>query len=415
MRTPPLGRGALRRQLAGDWLGVTTTVRSRTRVVPPQPASSDDEQPRAPRWPPRASRRARCGEGIVASRRVPAPGGLSIARTPSTTARRSCSPRSPLPASGRAPPTPSSATTHHDAAVAVAAQLDARLGRLRVARDVGQRLGHDEVRGRLDRRRQAAVDRDLARRPGPASAAASAAIAGSRPLRVRMAGWMPRASSRRSPSAASRRTAEPVDQRPGLGVADRRAQHAQLEGERQRAAAGRRRGGRARCAGGPRRRPRRCAGATRAGPPRARAGRPSGARCRSPATTPPRPPGRARGSCPARRRGRSPPRGGRPARPRSTRGPIPARAARPGGRPRRRTPRGRAASRRWRPSGRPGSRPASRAPARSARRAAPAARGRSCTARCSSASSVAMTSTAAAGTSASRTSPRPRTQAHGPR
>ena len=49
--------------------------------------------------------------------------------------------------------------------------------------------------------------------------------------------------------------------------------------------------------------------------------------------------------------------------------------------PRRRRPRGRAASRRSPPSGRPGSRPASRAPARSARRAGPAARGRSCTAR----------------------------------
>ena len=50
-----------------------------------------------------------------------------------------------------------------------------------------------------------------------------------------------------------------------------------------RAAAARRRGGRARSGGGRRRRPRRCARARRAAPPRARAGRPSGARCRSPA------------------------------------------------------------------------------------------------------------------------------------
>ena len=77
----------------------------------PAAAGQQDHEQRERRAGGRAPHAGPCGEGIVASRRVPAPGGLSIARTPSTTARRSCSPRSPLPALGSAPPTPSSATT----------------------------------------------------------------------------------------------------------------------------------------------------------------------------------------------------------------------------------------------------------------------------------------------------------------
>ena len=66
--------------------------------------------------------------------------------------------------------------------------------------DVGERFGGDEVRGGLDgggrRRRVDEVDRDGRRRASAASAAA-------RPRSVRMAGWMPRASSRSSASAAA--------------------------------------------------------------------------------------------------------------------------------------------------------------------------------------------------------------------
>src|SRR3954465_10310345 len=51
------------------------------------------------------------GHGIRASRRVPAPGGLSMLSVPPTVASRSCSPRSPLPASRSTPPTPAAATS----------------------------------------------------------------------------------------------------------------------------------------------------------------------------------------------------------------------------------------------------------------------------------------------------------------
>ena len=91
---------------------VTTTVRSCTTVVPPQPAS---RQRRAASARPRRAAAPSCRlcrrDGIRPRSRVPPPGGLSIASTPSTTASRSCSPRRPLPASSRRRPTPSSATS----------------------------------------------------------------------------------------------------------------------------------------------------------------------------------------------------------------------------------------------------------------------------------------------------------------
>ena len=222
------------------------------------------------------------------------------------TARRSCSPRSPLPAFGSAPADAVVGDDHDDAAVAVAAQLDARPRRIRVARDVGQRLRHDEVGGRLDRRRQAAVDRalhvDRDRRAVGERGDCGIQAAAREDRRMDAAGELAQLAQR-----GLEPHREPVDQRSGLGVGDRGAQHAQLEGEGQElllgavvevaldAPAG--------LVGGLDDAQR----ATRAGPPRARAGRPSGARCRWPATTPPRRPRRARGSCPARRRGRSPP------------------------------------------------------------------------------------------------------------
>ena len=77
----------------------------------------------------------------------------------------------------------------------------------RVLDRVRERLGDDEVRGRLDGRRRplAHVHRDSVDRHR--AAPASASIAASSPRSVRIGGWMPRARSRSSSSASSRRSA----------------------------------------------------------------------------------------------------------------------------------------------------------------------------------------------------------------
>src|SRR5947207_2045104 len=49
--------------------------------------------------------------GVCARIRFPSAGGLTTSRRPSTIVRRSARPRSPLPASGWAPPMPSSRTS----------------------------------------------------------------------------------------------------------------------------------------------------------------------------------------------------------------------------------------------------------------------------------------------------------------
>ena len=241
--------------------------------------------------------------------------------SPPTAARRSCRPRSPLPAVevGAADAVVGDA---HDHGVAVAAHArHARLRRLRVARDVGQRLGHDEVGGRLDRRGEPLVDRARRRGRAPARARPATSIAGARPRSVRIAGWMPRASSRSSAERGGQPLGEPVDQRRRPRDRDRERRSAQLERERDELLLG----AVVEVALDP---PARGVGRLDDAQARdaqllhaARAGRPSGARCRWPATTPPRPRAPARGWCPARRRGRSPRRAARRARPPSTRGP----------------------------------------------------------------------------------------------
>ena len=103
---------------------------------------------------------------MSAATTVPPSAGLSTRSRPSRTASRSARPTRPLP-SGRAPPTPSSRTRMLEGPV-----LDARPRRrtcgTRVLCDVGQRLGDDEVRRRLDRSRQPVhghVDLDRHGRP----------------------------------------------------------------------------------------------------------------------------------------------------------------------------------------------------------------------------------------------------------
>ena len=91
--------------------------------------------------------------GISASSVVPPPGGDSIESLPSSAARRSESPISPVPRAGSAPPTPSSDTSIVAWPLLRATRIN-RLLRVGVLDDVGQRLGDDVVGGRLDRRRQ---------------------------------------------------------------------------------------------------------------------------------------------------------------------------------------------------------------------------------------------------------------------
>ena len=87
-------------------------------------------------------------------------------------------------------------------AVDARARATARACASRVPGDVGERLGDDEVGGRLDAggsRSAGARDLDRYRRARPASASTAAR----RPRSLSTAGWMPRASSRSSAVACS--------------------------------------------------------------------------------------------------------------------------------------------------------------------------------------------------------------------
>ena len=198
---------------------------------------------------------------------------------------RSCSPRRPLPRVEVRAAHAVVGDEHDERRRRRGAPRPARRRRLRVPGDVGQRLGHDEVGGRLDRRGQALVDRDLdldghRRALGQRGDRGRQAAVGE-DRRVDAAGELAQLGRARRPAA--RRARRPAA--PASGRRSRRAAGA-ARARARRAAAGRRRGGRARSAGARRRPPRRCAGARRAAPPGGRAGRPSAARCRSPATTP---------------------------------------------------------------------------------------------------------------------------------
>ena len=256
--------------------------------------------------------------GISAWTTVPRPGGLSTRSRPPSASTRSASPRRPVPRARSAPPTPSSATS-------TTARPSTRCTRMRTALalgvlgDVGQRLGDDEVGGRLDavreplgaarRRARAAAAR---RRRAPRAPAR-------RPRSVRMPGWMPWASSRSSRSASvsearawsSSGFAAGVALEPRVGEPERhRDRHEPLL----RAVV--------QVALDPPpldlRPPRRSGRARRAAPRAARAARPAAARSRARARPPRRPTRPAPVRPPARDRGRARRSGGRRARPRVT-------------------------------------------------------------------------------------------------
>ena len=166
-----------------------------------RPSSRRGERPRAAAPSPRRSRRARDLRAAARSRRRP---GWRRRAVPSSAARRSASPRRPEPR-GRV-----------GAAAAVVADLDGqravaapdvapRLGAaLRVAGGVGQRLGDEEVGGRLDRAAGALVgDGDRAATGHGERADERLAAPASSPPSVSTAGWMPRASSRSSADRAA--------------------------------------------------------------------------------------------------------------------------------------------------------------------------------------------------------------------
>ena len=149
---------------------------------------------------PRARGAALHPRGIRALMSVPAPGGLSTSSVPSSAPTRSSSPRSPLPPAASAPPTPSSRTSTTRAAV-LAPHVDARVGRLRVLGDVGQRLGDDEVGRGLDRAREPLARARESSSTGIGARLASDSSAASSPRWESTAGWMPDARSRSSSTA----------------------------------------------------------------------------------------------------------------------------------------------------------------------------------------------------------------------
>ena len=181
--------------------------------------------------------------GILAITVVPEPVPESTSSRPPSADTRSARPRSRCRDS--VGPADAIVGDLDDDAAVLAAHPDDRATGVRVLRDVGERLGDDEVGGELDRLRdplaEARGNLDRQRRPR-----ASASSAGSRPRSESTAGWIPRASSRSSPSACSsslrrRRGGAP----PAPAARARRRGQVGGRGPARRAAAGRRRAGRA--------------------------------------------------------------------------------------------------------------------------------------------------------------------------
>ena len=88
--------------------------------------------------------------GISTVTLVPPPGGESTSNRPSSASTRSRSPSRPPPGDSSAPPDAVVADLHVEALV-LDGDVHERLAGVGVLRDVGQRLGGDEVRGGLDR------------------------------------------------------------------------------------------------------------------------------------------------------------------------------------------------------------------------------------------------------------------------
>ena len=209
-------------------------VGSRTSVVAPQPASaaSSDDGERPARLTQRAASATSepASIGMWASRRVPSPGGLVTSRRPSSTARRSISPRRPVPPSIDRAALAVVGDDDHDLA-ALAADVDDRVAGLGVADDVGQALGDRRSRRRP---RPGAGRRSSSSTVASTSSGAratSASTAAPTPRSDRNAGWMPRANSRSSASATasfSPISSTVVDE---PAVAEPRLEHPQVERE----------------------------------------------------------------------------------------------------------------------------------------------------------------------------------------
>ena len=159
--------------------------------------------------------------GISARTRVPPPTGLSTVSVPVERSDAVLEAGQPAPVARPARRRSPSSRTSRRRRPSNSAAVTAGRGRARVLGHVGQRLGDDEVGGRLDRRRVAPSRTSTSTGSGARSASASTAAA--RPWFVRIAGWMPRASSRSS-SRPARADSQPlVDQQCNIGSPSRDA------------------------------------------------------------------------------------------------------------------------------------------------------------------------------------------------
>ena len=148
------GRRRRRRRACGRW-----TLRSRSSASPAWPTTSMPASSSSRATPSRSSTLSSASDyshGISPGRLCPRPGGLTTSRRPSRIVSRSARPAQPGARVGSAPPTPSSRTsTTRDGRSGAPRDTVACVG-ARVLGDVRQRLGDDEVGGRLDRPRAAA-------------------------------------------------------------------------------------------------------------------------------------------------------------------------------------------------------------------------------------------------------------------
>src|SRR3954447_15005000 len=145
--------------------------------------------------------------GMRARSCVPAPGGLSTASVPSSAERRSCRPRRPLPRPIRAPPTPSSSTSTVTTSAARRTVTRAVVACAYLTMFVSASATTKYAAASIGPESRSCTS--TSHSTGTGTRLASASIAGPRPRSVRIAGWMPRASSRRSASATASFSARP--------------------------------------------------------------------------------------------------------------------------------------------------------------------------------------------------------------